>query len=94
MGFFRTADKEVWSGSRPGPDARSGPLTSWTWTYYLPVGPGPPVSGPGHGHLGLVWVRQVQDQPLDSLTTGTPLFKRTGNGYTMGIDDVKSCPHI
>ena len=41
--FFRTTEM------------RSGPLTSWTWTYYL----------------GPVWVRtrvcQVQDWPLDSL---------------------------
>ena len=29
---------------------RSGPLTSWTWTYYL--GPGPPISGPGPRLLG------------------------------------------
>ena len=53
----------------PGPDPRSGPLTSWTWTYNS--GPGPPISGPGPGHLGFspvwTWVRQVQDQTLDSL---------------------------
>ena len=64
-GIFRTTEGR----SGPGPDTRSGPLTSWTWTYYL--GPGPPASGPGPGHLGSVrvrtWVRQVQDRPLDSL---------------------------
>ena len=52
-----------------GPDPRSGPLTSWTWTYNL--GPGPPVSGPGPRHLGSglvwTWVCQVQDQTSDSL---------------------------
>ena len=48
---------------------RSGPLTSWTWTYNS--GPGPPVSGPGPRHLGSgpvwTWVHQVQDWTLDSL---------------------------
>ena len=46
----------------PGPVPRSGPLTSWIWTYN---------SGPGPGHLGSglvqTWVRQVQDRTLDSL---------------------------
>ena len=57
------------TGFGPGLDLRSGPLTSWTWTYNS--GPGPPISGPGPGHLGSgpdqTWVCQVQDQTLDSL---------------------------
>ena len=52
-----------------GPDPRSSPLTSRTWTYNS--GPGPPISGPGPGHLGSglvqTWVHQDQDWTLDSL---------------------------